>query len=218
MAVVSSPLALNPLRSQFYHRVIPPLATIAARPVRSQSSHTQPMGRRTAMRNLALSMTVLASLVVTPVFAQTTTPITPQGVPAGANPATGARPGNEIGTGMSLPMGTRASNIDQRDTRSTIAPNLPSPAVGGNASAADYLRAAQSALQSGRTGEAQQAMEMAQTRLLDRSVPQQQTNNPSDNPAISQISQALKALAAGDRAQSMQLIQSAIPTATALAQ
>ena len=170
------------------------------------------------MRNLALSMTVLASLVVTPAFAQTTTPITPQGVPAGANPATGARPGNEIGTGMSLPMGTQASNIDQRDTRSTIAPNLPSPAVGGNASAADYLRAAQSALQSGRTGEAQQAMEMAQTRLLDRSVPQQQTNNPSDNPAISQISQALKALAAGDRAQSMQLIQSAIPTATALAQ
>ena len=170
------------------------------------------------MRNLALSMTVLASLVVTPAFAQTTTPITPQGVPAGANPATGARPGNEIGTGMSLPMGTRASNIDQRDTRSTIAPNLPSPAVGGNASAADYLRAAQSALQSGRTGEAQQAMEMAQTRLLDRSVPQQQTNNPSDNPAISQISQALKALAAGDRAQSMQLIRSAIPAATALAQ
>jgi hypothetical protein len=119
---------------------------------------------------------------------------------------------------MSLPMGTRASNIDQNNTRSTIAPNLPTPPVGGSASAVDYLRAAQSAVQAGRTGEAQQAMEMAQTRLLDRSVPQQQTSNPSDNPAVAQISQALKALAAGDRMQTMQLIQSAIPAATAMAQ
>ncbi len=78
-----------------------------------------------------------------------------------------------------------------------------------------YLRAAQSALQAGRTGEAQQSLEMAQTRLLDRSVPMGQTNNPSDNPAVSQMSQALKALAAGDRAQTMQLIQSAIPAAMA---
>ena len=110
-----------------------------------------------------------------------------------------------------MPMGTRASNIDASDTRSMIAPNLPSPPVGPNANAVDYLRAAQSALQAGRTGEAQQSLEMAQTRLLDRSVPMGQTNNPSDNPAVTQISQALKALAAGDRAQTMQLIQSAIP-------
>jgi hypothetical protein len=117
-----------------------------------------------------------------------------------------------------MPMGTRASNIDASDTRSTIAPNLPSPPIGANANAADYLRSAQSALQSGRTGEAQQSLEMAQTRLLDRSVPMGQTNNPSDNPAVTQVSQALKALAAGDRAQTMQLIQSAIPAAMALAQ
>ena len=139
-------------------------------------------------------------------------------MPPGADPATGARPGNEVGTGMSMPMGTRASNIDQSNTRSMIAPNLPSPSIGANANAVDYLRAAQSALQAGRTGEAQQSLEMAQTRLLDRSVPMGQTNNPSDNPAVTQVSQALKALAAGDRAQTMQLIQSAIPAATALAQ
>ncbi len=59
---------------------------------------------------------------------------------------------------------------------------------------------------------------MAQTRLLDRSVPMGQTNNPSDNPAVTQISQALQALAARDRAQAMQLIQSAIPAATASSQ
>jgi hypothetical protein len=166
------------------------------------------------MRNLALTATILGSLVALPALAQT---ITPQGVPPGANPATGARPGNEIGTGSSLPMGTKASNIDSSDTHSTIAPNLPSPPLGANASAADYLRAAQNSLASGRTGEAQQSLEMAQTRLLDRSTPQSRTNDPSHNPAVMQISQALKALADGDRAGCMQLIQSAIPATTAMA-
>ena len=80
------------------------------------------------MRSLALSFTVLAGLAGAPVLAQTSIPVAPQGVPPGANPATGARPGNEVGTGMSMPMGTRASNIDQSNTRSMIAPNLPSPA------------------------------------------------------------------------------------------
>jgi len=170
------------------------------------------------MRSLTLSFTILAGLAGAPAFAQPAVPVGPQGVPPGANPATGARPGNEIGTGMSLPMGTRASNIDPTDTRSQIAPNLPTPPVGANANAVDYLHAAQSALQAGRTGEAQQALEMAQTRLLDRSVPQDQTSNPSDNPAVTQVSQALHALAAQDRMQTMQLIQSAIPAAMASAQ
>ena len=47
-------------------------------------------------------------------------------------------------------------------------PNLPTTLVGPNATPADYLRAAQQSLQAGRTGEAQQALEMAETRLLDR--------------------------------------------------
>src|ERR1700739_2777569 len=99
------------------------------------------------MRSLALSVTMLVGLIATPVFAQTGIPLNQQGVPPGANPATGARPGNEIGTGMSMPMGTHASNIDSGDTRSTIAPNLPSPQVGPNAGPADYLRAAEASLQ-----------------------------------------------------------------------
>jgi hypothetical protein len=170
------------------------------------------------MRILALSFTVLAGLAGAPVMAQTSVPVGPQGVPPGANPVTGARPGNEIGTGMSMPMSTRASNIDAADTRSTIAPNLPTPALGPNAGPVDYLRAAQASLQAGRTGEAQQALEMAQTRLLDRSVPMGQTNNPSDNPAVTQTTQALRALARHDRATAMQLIQSAIPAAMASSQ
>ena len=167
------------------------------------------------MRSLALSMTVLAGLAGPPALAQA--PVTSQAVPPGTNPETGARPGNVIGTGMSLPMGTNASNIDQSDTRSQIAPNLPSPELGPNASPADYLRAAQQSLQAGRTGEAQQSLEMAETRLLDRSIPIGQGGVPDQSPVIGQINQALRALAAGDRAQTMQLIQAAIPGAMAFA-
>ncbi len=160
------------------------------------------------MRSALLSAVALSTLLGTPAFAQ--------GVPPGTNPLTGARPGNDVGTGMSMPMGNRASNIDQRDTRSEIAPNLPSPQVGPDASAADYLRAAELALREGKTGESQQALEMAQTRLLDRSVPQGQTGNSSDNPAVAQIDQALHALAAGRRMQAVQLIDAAIPQVAAM--
>jgi len=148
-------------------------------------------------------------------LAQSGVPVGPQGVPPGANPATGARPGNAIGTGMSLPMGTTASNIDPTDTRSEIATNLPSPELPEGAPAQDYLIAARNALAAGRTGEAQQSLEMAETRLLDRSVPLFQTNTPSANLVVSQISQALQALAAGDRVQCMTLIEAAIPNAKA---
>jgi hypothetical protein len=159
------------------------------------------------MRYSLLSTIALSALLAAPALAQ--------GVPQGASPVTGARPGNVVGTGMSLPMGNRASNINQYNTRSRIAPNLPSPQLGPNAAAADFLRAADDALRAGRTGEAQQALEMAQTRLLSRSVPQGQTNNPSADPAVAQISQALQALAAGRRMQTIQLIDAAIPLATA---
>jgi hypothetical protein len=98
---------------------------------------------------------------------------------------------------------------------STVLAPLPSPAISPNDRPSDYLRAAQGALAAGRRGEAQEALEMAQTRMLDRGVPLGQTNNPSDNPTIGQISQALRALAARDQATSMQSIQMAITSATA---
>jgi len=155
------------------------------------------------MRFALLSAIALSAFLAAPALAQ--------GVPSEAGPVTGARPGNEIGTGMSLPRGNRASNINQYNTRSQIAPNLPSPALGPDASPADFLRAADYSLRAGRTGEAQQALEMAQTRLLDRSVPQGQTDHPSANPAVAQISQALHALATGQSEQAIQLIDATIP-------
>ncbi len=111
------------------------------------------------------------------------------------------------------PTSTHASNIDAQDTTSPIAPALPSPDLGPGASPVQFLHAARSALATGRTGEAQQAMEMAETRLLDRSTPLFQTNDPSRNPLIKQIGEARRALGSGDRAQSMQLLDSALSLA-----
>jgi hypothetical protein len=167
------------------------------------------------MRKISLAYALLFGLTSGAVLAQTAVPLTPQGVPPGANPVTGARPGNDIGTGMSMPMGNNASNIGPDNTNSPIAPNLPSPTVGDNATAPDYLIAARNALAAGRTGEAQQSLEMAETRLLDRSTPLFQTNTPSANPVVSQISQALQALAAGDKPRCMSLIEAALPNARA---
>lgn len=132
---------------------------------------------------------------------------------SGAPPA--VRPGHSPGEGVSYPLSNSASNIDPGDTRSTIAPTLPTPALGPGAGPVQYLQAARASLAAGRTGEAQQSLEMAQTRLLDRSVPYNAVNTPSANPAVSQISEALRALGAGDRMRAMQIIDATIPQAAA---
>jgi hypothetical protein len=113
------------------------------------------------------------------------------------------------------PTSTSPSNIAPQDTQSTVAPALPSPNLPEGSRPSDALRAAQAALSVGRAGQAQEALEMAETRMLDRSVALGQTNNPSDNPTVRQISQALQALAAHDRATCMQWIQTALRSATA---
>ena len=130
-------------------------------------------------------------------------------------PPDGARPGHAPGQGVSYPLSGKASNIDSADTRSAIAPTLPSPQLGPNAGPADYLRAARNSLAAGRTGEAQQSLEMAQTRLLDRSVAYDATGKPITDPAVTRIGDALRALAAGDRTRTMQIIESAMPVVAA---
>jgi len=170
------------------------------------------------MRHITLPCTLLLALVSGTAFAQTGVPVGPQGVPPGTSPVTGARPGNDVGTGMSMPIGNTASNIGPTDTKSEVAPNLPSPDVSEGASPQAYLIAARNALAAGKTGETQQSLEMAETRLLDRSTPLFQTNTPSANPVVGQISQALQALAAGDKQQCMTLIEAAIPNAKAAEQ
>jgi hypothetical protein len=153
------------------------------------------------MRYLTVTTAVLLGMATLPALAQ---------MPAGANPATGARPGHQIGVGESLPLSNHASNIVPGDTRSTIAPTLPRPSVGTGATTHDYLAAARASLVAGRTGQAQQSLEMAETRMLDRSVAQDQTNVPSSNQTVARIRDARHALGSGDRTSAIQFIDRAL--------
>ena len=130
--------------------------------------------------------------------------------PPVADPATGARPGHEVGIGDSLPRSDAASNIVGSDTRSNIAPTLPPSGIGQDAASRDYLRAARASLVAGRTGQAQQSLEMAETRALDRSVQQGQTDTPSHSQFVSWIRDARHALGGGDSTHAIQLIDLAL--------
>ncbi len=126
------------------------------------------------------------------------------------DPAGGARPGHEPGVGDSLPRSDKASNIGPGNTRSAIAPTLPPSSIGENATAHDYLVAARASLVAGRTGQAQQSLEMAETRALDRSIVADQIGVPSDSRFVARIKDALRALGNGDSAQAIAMIDLAL--------
>lgn len=97
----------------------------------------------------------------------------------------------------------------------TVLTPLPSPDLPEGAGPSDYLRAARRSVAAGRLGEAEDALEMAQTRILDRSVPLGHTDDPSGNPAVAEIAHARQALAAGDRAETVRAIDTALKTVSA---
>lgn len=115
--------------------------------------------------------------------------------------ATGARPGHEPGVGESLPRSNNASNIGPSDTRSNIAPTLPASGLGENAKAMEYLTEARASLVAGRTGEAQQSLEMAETRALER---------PDGASLAARIRDARQALGAGNKSGAIALIDAAL--------
>jgi hypothetical protein len=148
-----------------------------------------------------LATAALLGLAVMPALAQT---------PSSLDSATGARPGHVPGIGTSLPLSDRASNIEPSDTRSSIAPTLPESSLGANATARDYLTAARSALVAGRTGQAQQSLEMAETRALDRSVEPSLASEPSHSQFINRIGEARHALGDGDSKRAISIIDLAL--------
>jgi hypothetical protein len=153
------------------------------------------------MRSLQFALAALLGLTAISALAQSPTPL---------EPITGARPGHVPGVGESLPKSNRASNIVAGDTKFDVAPTLPSPAIGAGANPSDYLRAARVALVAGRTGEAQQSLEMAETRSLDRSTPAGQGSSASDSHLVSQIRDARRALGSGDSAGAIAMIDRAL--------
>lgn len=110
----------------------------------------------------------------------------------------GQTAGREIGTGMSGPGSNRASNIDRADTPGGIAPHLPMPDAPEDSGPDGLLRAADRALAEHRTGAAQQALEMAETRLLDRSTEIGASSRPDQDPRVLHVGAALQALGRGD--------------------
>jgi hypothetical protein len=139
-----------------------------------------------------------------PAFAQT---------PPGANTLPSARGGNALGTGGSQPLSSKPGNITPGDTSSLVAGRLPDPSAGEDSTILGYLLSARGALAAGRDGEAQEALERAETRALDRSVPLFKTDAPDRNKLVQRIHQVLMALGNGDRMGAMQRLESAIATA-----
>jgi hypothetical protein len=120
---------------------------------------------------------------------------------------------HQPGTGESGPASSTASNIDSTDARSSIAPHLPEPAQGQNGSPEAYLRDAQSALMRHQSGLAQQSLEMAETRLLDRSTLPSEASTPDQTPEIRNVSAALNAIGHHDWEGARHAIQVALASA-----
>lgn len=112
-------------------------------------------------------------------------------------------------TADSGPMSTQATHINKADTGSTISPRLPAPAV-GDEGPDQFLQSAKRDVSAGRTGAAQEALERAETRLLDRSTDPSAANQPDASPRVEHVRNALRMLAGRDRSGAVREIDAAM--------
>ena len=122
----------------------------------------------------------------------------------------GARPGHIPGVGESLPKSNAASNILTGKATTDIAPTLPDPTLPDSAGPYDYLRSARAAVVAGQTGLAQQSLEMAETRALDRVISPGQPTAPTESRFVAKIHDARLALGGGDSAGAILMIDLAL--------
>ncbi|MBV8914424.1 MAG: hypothetical protein JOZ05_15460, partial [Acetobacteraceae bacterium] len=132
-------------------------------------------------------------------------PENPGGGRAPADQFNGVPPTSAYQGGTGSPFSNRAANITGQDTRSVIAPRLPSPDANGDSPQA-YLAAADRALARGQTGAAQEALERAQSRVLTRSTDPSLANTPDDSGLARAISDARLALAGRDPGRARSII------------
>lgn len=102
------------------------------------------------------------------------------------------------------------SNITPADTRSITAPRLPESGTPSAGPPAAFLAAARRAVAAGRSGEAQEALERAETRLLDRPAAPGSGLQPDNRRAVLAIAAARRALAAQDRLGTVAAIDDAL--------
>lgn len=107
-------------------------------------------------------------------------------------------------------LATASGSVPAPGPAAVIVPSLPAPPVAEDAPPGLFLQAAAQALAAGRTGEAVEALERAESRALDRAVRPSLANVPDRKPLVQQIAAARAALASGDRGRAMELIQAAI--------
>jgi hypothetical protein len=132
-------------------------------------------------------LAVLLPLLAAPVFAQTL-------------PDAGGR----------QPLSTAPTNLGPVDTRTLWSPELPTPTVDADAPPAAFVKAAQGAIAAGRLGEAQEAIERAESRALTRSVRPSKAGEPSNQALVKQLAEARQALSDGDRMAALRTLQAAL--------
>ncbi len=113
----------------------------------------------------------------------------------------------------------QAGSIDRPDGRSGVASRVPSSPSDEHASADQFLRDAQTALRKHHTGEAQEALERAETRVLGNANAQETSSDDSQSRAVAAIEQAREALGhrrylRPDTAQAGQMIDRALAQST----
>lgn len=121
----------------------------------------------------------------------------------------GVPPASAYRGGAGAPFSREASNIDRRDTRSVIAPRLPSPGDVGDSTRA-YLRAAERALEQDRTGVAQVAIGRAMTRFLNGAMDAGMGYDALSSDVMHDLVSARQALAANDLRTSHEAVATAL--------
>ena len=114
------------------------------------------------------------------------------------------------GAALALPIDRPASNITPFDAYSVTAPALPVPPVPSADPPSVFFVAARDAVQAGRTGEAQEALERAETRLLDRTLPSPAAPLAGNRQAVLAMVVARRALAVHDRQGAITAIDAAL--------
>lgn len=113
---------------------------------------------------------------------------------------------------LSEPKSEQARNI--LDDSPSLANQLPAPQT-SDLTVQGLLTDAMTALRAHHTGEAQEALEQAESLALDRSVPQSAGIVPSADPLVADISQARRALGMKDIPLALFATESALTVAKA---
>ncbi len=113
-----------------------------------------------------------------------------------------------------LPVAAMAQSGPAQTSRAaageTVLQPLPDPAAGEDGPVVVYLQNARMALTAGRLGEAEEALERAQTRRLTRPVDMRHTEDPSQDPVVHTIGEARAAIASGDKAGALAAVTTAL--------